>query len=85
MKAVPNTMGQLRRMLAEACHEVRYGHMDPQRGVATAKIAAQIANLIKVEIEAAQFMAEVGGQQKSLGELPINKFKTLNMLEEEAS
>lgn len=80
MQNVPNTMGQLRKMLAEACHEVRYGHMEPARGIATAKIAAQIGNLIQTEIDACRFMAENGLVTNGLGELPINKMKVVGIV-----
>jgi len=68
----PKNLGELRRMLAETMHEVRYGHMDPARGIATAKIAAQIANAYEVEIKAWVYIQEMDGEVKSLGKMPIN-------------
>lgn len=79
MRQVPNTMGQLRKMLAETFHEVRYGHMPAQQGIATAKIAAQIANLIQVEIDACKFLSEIGQNSQTFGELPLNRTKTIGM------
>lgn len=75
MKGVPNTMGELRRMLAETMHEVRYGHMNATQGVAVAKVAAQIANLIDVEIKACQMLTNMGQETQVFGELPINRVK----------
>lgn len=74
MKAAPQTMGELRKMLAETLQEVRYGHMDPQRGAAVAKLGGQIANLIHAEIDAWKYLAEVGAEvgDQRVGALPIN-------------
>lgn len=77
MRQVPTTMGQLRKMLAETLHEVRYGHIPPAQGIAVAKIGAQIANLIAAEIDACRFLAEAGQHTENLGELPLNKVQTI--------
>lgn len=73
MNEVPNTMGELRRELALTLHDVRYGHMESQRGLAVAKIAGQIANLMSAEIEACRFLSELGQSTQRFGATPINK------------
>lgn len=70
----PMTLGDMRAMLAETMREVRYGHMNPQQGIAVAKVAAQIAGLIKVEIEAWQYLEDAGAEVKrEMGKLPIHR------------
>lgn len=70
----PMTLGDMRSMLAETMREVRYGHMNPQQGIAVAKVAAQIASLIKVEMEAWQYLDEAGAEVKrEMGKLPVHR------------
>lgn len=70
----PITLGEMRNMLAETMREVRYGHMNPQQGIAVAKVAAQIASLIKVEMDAWKYLEEAGAEVKrEMGKLPVHR------------
>ncbi len=74
MSEAPTTLGQIRTMLCETMNEVRYGHMPAQQGIAVAKVAAQIGNLIKVEIEAWDYLNNVdSGIKAEMGKLPVHK------------
>ena len=80
MQSAPKNLGEIRKMPAETMQEVRYGHMDPARAIATAKVAAQIANLIEVEIKAWQYIQEVEGEVKDIGKLPVNTLSNRKVL-----
>lgn len=73
-KKPPMSLGEMRAMLAETMREVRYGHMNPQQGIAVAKVAAQVAALIKVEMEAWKYLEEVGADiNREMGKLPVHR------------
>lgn len=83
MQSVPNSMGELRKLLVQTMHDMRYGHVDVQTGLGMAKVGAQVANLINAEIDACKFLMEVGDKTQKFGGLPIDKIeepaqKTLN-------
>ena len=75
MNNPPNTFGQMRRELAGVLHDVRYGHIEVNRAIAVAKVAAQIASLMDAEIRACQFLSEIGHDTQRLGHLPINRVR----------
>jgi len=68
----PTTTGQLRKMLAETMAEVRYGHMDPSRAIAVAKVAAQITQTITAEMNAQKLLWDLGVANQDFGALPLN-------------
>lgn len=71
MRAIKTT-GDLRKVLLEALHDVRHGHLDVRGAQAIGKLAAQVTESMYAELKAHKLMAELGEKTQTLGELPLH-------------
>lgn len=65
------TTGDLRKVLLEALHDVRHGHLEVKEAQAIGKLAAQVTESLYAELKAHKLMSELGETTQKLGELPL--------------
>ena len=71
MRSSIKNSDELREFLCETAVEIRYKHLDVDRGQAIAKLAAQVNESVRIEIMANRIAAEMGESHQKFGALPI--------------
>jgi hypothetical protein len=74
MEVKPKTHGDLRELVANAIHDVRYGHLDREVLYSMAEGLSAVNSSMRTEISAWALMVKAGeAPNHELGSLPINK------------
>jgi hypothetical protein len=61
----------LRKALCEAFLEVRYKRVEPEVGLVLSKIAAQVCEVSRIELNVNRFLVEQGEVKQKWGDLPL--------------
>jgi len=69
----PKTVGDLRSLIADAIHDVRYGHLEVEKLAVMSDGFDAINNSLRTEIAAWALLVSVGqGGKQTLGALPLD-------------
>ena len=79
MSEKPRKTGNLREVLLDALHDVRHGHLEQEKAICMAKLAAQVSVSMIAEIRVNEYLEEIGDEVKRFGALDLIAPKTSSL------